>query len=628
MNKFLALLKNGLSRTVLKDRIGGHDVSRSFAGGFGFLKPHLKRHWMSFIIGAVVVAAAALVGFAPPLLMRFLVDQVIMAKQLGFLVGVVSILAACVVFDRIIGLVEKLYFARLEQRIITDIQDRVLRRLLRLPQAFFDEQQTGYLTTRITTDIDALRWLFSSSSVRIMVSLIRLVGGVMLLIYLQWVLALGTLMALPALVWLLHLFSKKIYALAHLRLEKKAQADAALQQTLSANLLVKAFANEEPARRQVKRSFAAFFQSSLDQVSLSSLAELLINLTPSIARGIALVGGSVFIIQDQWTLGGLLAFIAYLGFVFGPVQYLASANLQLQQALAALTRVVALFNSVPEECSDSGINADHLSGDIQFNNVDFAYNEHDVVLKDINLRIQQGERIAVVGPSGVGKSSLVSLLLRFYRETRGSILYDGRAADEYNVRSLRRRIGYVSQQPQLLSGTIMENICYGDSTVSPGAVEKAAIASGIHGFVNNLPDGYETILGENGLSLSEGQRQRLSLARALVKNPDILILDEPTASLDPATEQSIVDSISQLFENKTVFIVSHSRQVVQKCDRVILLDTEGRAFQGTHEKLIQTNTLYQEMFGQPLKIDERIKNYHESTKKRRHEINNINVIPS
>jgi ABC-type multidrug transport system fused ATPase/permease subunit len=358
------------------------------------------------------------------------------------------------------------------------------------------------------------------------------------------------------------------------------------------------------------------------------LAELLINLTPSIARGIALVGGAVFIIQDQWTLGGLLAFIAYLGFVFGPVQYLASANLQLQQALAALNRVAALFSIVPEENNDSGIYAEGLSGEIQFNNVDFAYNGHETVLKSINLHVHPGERIGIVGPSGVGKTSLVSLLMRFYRETRGSIFYDGRAADEYNVRSLRRRIGYVSQQAQLLSVTIMENICYGDPDASPDAAANAAKASGIHQFVKTLSDGYETILGENGLSLSEGQRQRLSLARALVKNPDILILDEPTASLDPVSEQAIASAVLRLFENKTVFIVSHSRQVVEKCDRVILLDTEGRAFQGTHEELIQTNALYQEMFGQPSNIDERIKNYHESTKRRRHEINNINVIPS
>jgi ATP-binding cassette subfamily B protein len=173
---------------------------------------------------------------------------------------------------------------------------------------------------------------------------------------------------------------------------------------------------------------------------------------------------------------------------------------------------------------------------------------------------------------------------------------------------------------------MMENICYGDSDASADVVVKAAVASGIHPFVQTLPDGYDTLLGEDGLNLSEGQRQRLSLARALVMNPDIMILDEPTASLDPATEHAIVDSIMRLFENKTVFIVTHSRQVVEKCDRVILLGQEGRATQGTHEELIQTNTLYQEMFGPPTKNYKRIKNCHENAKIRKHEIDNGNAI--
>ena len=597
MNEFLTLLKNSFSRTSSEERFGRHEEPRSNGNGIGFLKPHLKRYWKSFMIGLVLVFAATAVGFAPPLLARFLVDEVILAKQMGLLAGVVSILAACVVFDKIIGWVEKLYFARLEQKMVIDIQDRILERVLRLPQTFFDEHQTGYLTTRITTDIDGLRWLFSSSSVRILVNLLRLAGGVILIIYLQWALALATLMILPVLVWLLRLFSRRIYDLAHCRLEKKAEADAALQQTLSANSLVKAFATEDTARRKVQRSFAEFFQSSLEQISVSSLAELLINLMPSVARGIALVGGAVLIIQDQWTLGGLLAFIAYLGFVFGPAQYLASANLQLQKALAALSRVAVLFNIVPEGGIHSGIEADHLSGEIQFSQVDFAYNGKDIVLNDINLHVRPGERIAIVGQSGVGKTSLVSLLLRFYRETQGTILYDGRPADEYEISSLRRRIGYVSQRPQLLPGTIMENICYGDRGATTAAVVKAAMASGIHEFVNALPDEYETLLGENGLSLSEGQRQRLSLARALVTNPDVLILDEPTASLDPVSEQAIANAVLRLFENKTVFIVTHSRSVVGKCDRVILLDKAGHAIQGTHEELSRTNPLYRDIFG-------------------------------
>jgi ABC-type multidrug transport system fused ATPase/permease subunit len=366
---------------------------------------------------------------------------------------------------------------------------------------------------------------------------------------------------------------------------------------LSSVPLIKTFSTEDREVSTVISGVRRIVNLSLEQSTVNSIAGLAVGSMPRVVNLSVLVIGAYWVITGHWTLGSLFAFQGYLGYVFGPAQFLASANLGLQGARASLERVSALFDLVPEENTGKGLNIDRLQGDIEFRNVSFSYDEHNPVLDNISFRVRHGERVAIVGPSGVGKTTLVSLLLRFYRPTSGEVYLDGIPASDIEVRALRRRIGYVSQSTLLRSGTVIENLRYGNQGATDEEVIHAAEAASIHDFIVSLPAGYDTEIGQNGVSLSEGQRQRFSIARALVKHPDILVLDEPSSSLDNLTEKSIFRSLPFLVRNKTLFVVAHRLSTIEDSDRILLLNDCRLVAVGTHKMLLETNDYYRSLYG-------------------------------
>jgi len=449
--------------------------------------------------------------------------------------------------------------------------------------------------SRLSSDVEGLRWFFSSTIVHIFSNTIRCIGGLGLLFYLEWRLAVGVLIILPFIAVSVRYFSGKMHVLSHQSMEKQAMVSSEFQESLSSVSLIKAFSSEARTIGRLMSGLKGTFQISLEQSTVGSVANFIINFMPAVARGIVLALGAYLVIRGQWTLGSLLAFQAYLGYVFGPAQFLASANLELQNARAALERVSALFDIVPEEKMGVGKTVDRLKGEIEFKNVSFSYDEREPVLEDVSFLIHPGERVAIVGPSGVGKTTLMSLILRFYRPISGEIYFDGRPASDYEVGSLRRRIGYVSQSTLLLSGTIMENLRYGNPEASEEQVIRASKAAGIHEFIKSLPAGYETEIGEKGVNLSEGQKQRLSIARALVKNPDILVLDEPTAALDSMTEKSIFRTLPSLVRDKTLFVAAHRLSTIKDSGCILLLNENRLIAVGTHKSLLETNEYYRSL---------------------------------
>jgi ABC-type multidrug transport system fused ATPase/permease subunit len=594
MSTWFDYLKRGLSRQMPEDRIAEQRGHATAQANLQNLRPFVARHWRKGLLGALLILFSSLLSFPQPLINRYLIDDVILGKQFEKLAGVVVLMGGIAVIGMLTGALQNWYFTRFEQEVILDIQQDLLDRTLRFPKSFFDGEEVGYLMSRLSSDVGGLRWFFSSTIVNILSNIVRLVGGVGLLFYLEWRLALVALVIIPGLIFWVRYFSNRTRALSHHSMERQANVARRMQESLASSSLIKAFASEDREVGRVMSEMQAALQISLEQTAVGSLAGVSLNVLNNVANVVILAAGAYLVIVGQWTLGSLLAFRSYVGYVYGPTRFLANVNLQYQGARAALERVSALYDIVPEE-TGVGLQVEHLDGEVEFRGVSFSYDDRQPVLQDVSCHIQPGQRVAIVGPSGVGKTTLVSLLLRFYQPTAGEIWFDGRPAPEYELASLRQRIGYVSQSTLLLSGTILDNLRYGNPEASAEQVERACRAAGIHEFIAGLPEGYDAAVGERGVNLSEGQKQRLSLARALIKDPSILVLDEPTSALDSLVERSIFDSLPAMVRGKTLFVAAHRLSTIQDSDCILLLNENRLVATGTHQSLLAGNEFYRSL---------------------------------
>lgn len=595
MRTWIEYLKSGLARKAPADRIAG---GKTYAGIADNLRRHLpffRRHWKKAALGAGFILLNALMAFPMPLVSRFVIDDVILGRQLALLPWVLLLMAALAVFTRALGLFQNWFFLRYGQDITLDIQKQVLEHSFSLPKAFFDKNQTGYLMARISGDIGGVTWFLSGSLIGILTNVLYFMGGLCLLFWLEWRLALAVLAAVPVFLFVLRRFSDRMHALNHAGSEENARYMSGFQETLNAVGLVKAFAVEEKAVGKILAGLRELFRVTAERSVVGSVTGLALSSTPSLVNFCIFAVGAYWVITGHWSLGSLFAFQAYLGRVFGPAQSLTSTGLQMQNIRASLERLTALLDVTPESRPGEGEKVESLRGQVEFRNVTFEYDPKNPILQDVSFHVRPGEHIAIIGLSGVGKTTLLSLLMRFYGPTGGGILYDGKHAADYEVRSLRQRIGYVAQTPILMSGTILENLRYGNADASAAEVVQACRVAGIHEFIMGLPGEYDSEVAENGANLSEGQKQRLAIARALVKDPDILVLDEPTAALDGLTEKSIFEALPRKTRGKTLFVVAHRLSTVADCDRILLLNENRLVAEGPHEELLRSNETYRKL---------------------------------
>jgi ABC-type bacteriocin/lantibiotic exporter with double-glycine peptidase domain len=594
MKSWLGYLKNGLARARSQDRLAASATStvRTVGEICRRFIPLLTKFRKPFLSGMGLVFLTAAVSLPMPLVGRFLIDDVIMKHRLPLLVWTILAIIILAVASRLLDLYQQYYFDRLNREVVLDIQSGLLDRVFHYSKTFFDRTQTGYLMNRLEEDIHGMGWFFSGAMAGVIENIFRFLGGLIFLLYLDWRLTIMIGILLPGAVIVVRYFSDKLRTLSNENMELQAVVATHFQESLSAIALIKAFAAEGRTLKQLRGALRNALNIAVEQSTVNALANMAITSLPGIGRAAVLFIGAYWVIIGHWSLGSLFAYQAYLAYVFGPAQSLATANLDMHGALASADRIANLFDLVPEENTGRGTIVQRLKGDIEFKEVCFAYEADAPILSDIHFSIRAGERIAVSGTSGVGKTTLISLILRLYRPTGGEIFFDSRPASDYEVGSLRERIGYVPQQNWLLAGTIMDNIIYGNSAAGLSEAIEAAKNAGIHDFIATLPEGYQTAVGERGIVLSEGQRQRICIARAFLKDPDIILLDEPTSALDGRTVRSLLLSLPLMLKGKTVLIVSNHLDLLTGVDRVFLLRGNCLEAIGTHEELISQNPFY------------------------------------
>ncbi len=595
MTSWIDYLRAGLSRKQTRDRIADEQGDSGTVANLKNLQPFLLRHWHQGLIGVILVILTSLLTYPQPLIMRYLIDNVILARQLEKLWLPLVLLAAVKLLSMGVGSLLGFFLTRFQQDVTLDLQSDLFERLLHFPKSFFDETETGYLMSRIQQDVNGVQWFFSSTVISIITNVLSFVGGVFFLIYLEWRLALAVIVLLPLLVVLLKYFSGKMRVLGHEQMEQQAIISRNLQESLASTTLIKTFASEKRTLGRMISEWKSARQLTLEQTMVGSLASLLIGGMPTLANAAVLVVGAYWVIKGSWTFGSLTAFQSYLGYVYNPAMALASTNLQMQNALAALARVSALYNIVPEPNLDVGEKIERLNGEVEFKDATFSYDGRESVFEHLSFRVAPGEHIAIVGPSGVGKTTLISLILRLYQPTQGELCFDGRSASDYELTSLRERIGYVPQNSLLLSGTIMENLRYGNLEADKADIVRATKTAGIHDFITRLPDGYQSMVGEAGVNLSEGQKQRLAIARALIKDPDILIFDEPTSALDSFTENTFIEALKSMTQGKTLFLIAHRLTTVKNVSRLLVLSENHLVSIGSHQELMKSSDYYRSL---------------------------------
>jgi ABC-type multidrug transport system fused ATPase/permease subunit len=557
----------------------------------------VKPHWRTMVVAFVLMVANSLLSLAVPYLIKVAIDQHISQGNLAGLNRVAVMTAGAFLGLYLASSSQRYLLSRVGQRVLATMRNRLFRHLQRLHLGYHDTHIIGVTISRIFSDVGVINELLSQGLITLAGDIIMLVGIVTVMVSMSPRLALLSFSVMPLMVVATMVFTK--HAKAAFRETRMTVADVVgdLAEDLAGMRVIQAFAQEDTTQERFEAVNLANRDAHVRAMSLSFIFMPTVQFLGILSTAVVLWFGGRSVAQGDLTLGVVVAFLSYVTRFFQPIRELSQLYTTMQSATAGGERVLALLDTAPKV--DDPPDAEEMpsiAGHVELRDVTFAYRDDEPVLCDIDLDIAPGETVALVGPTGAGKTSIANLIARFYDVDDGAVLIDGHDVREVNQRSLRRQMGIVPQDPFLFSGTIAENIRFGKPDAPDEAVEQAARLSNAHEFITQLPDGYETEIQEGGVNISLGQRQLLCIARAVLADPKILILDEATSSVDTMTEALIQDALDRLLAGRTAIVIAHRLSTIRNADVICVIDDGEIVEQDTHEALLRQGGLYRELY--------------------------------
>jgi ABC-type multidrug transport system fused ATPase/permease subunit len=572
--------------------------------------PVLKRllgyvgpYWKPLVATGILLLLHTGLSLLPPLFQREIVDQVIEARDLSRLGAMIAALVGVHALLRFIGFGDLYVRHALGQRFIFDLRVRIYAHLQRLSLSFFERTSTGELMSRVTNDVNALEQFVTHGVALTAIDLLRLLGASVVLLALDWRLALVVLIPLPVMAFGLRRFNQRVRPIYRRVRDRLGDINARLQDRLAGIRVIQAFGQEEPELAHFRDTSERYYRERVRGIRAWSIFFPVLHFVSTLGGVLVLGFGARMVVEGQVSLGTLVAFLAYIISFYDPLRRLTEVDNVFQQAIAAGERIFELLDEVSEiQDAPDAIALDMVEGDIVFDDVYFRYGDGDEVLHDVAFRMAPSEVVALVGPSGAGKTSIANLVCRFYDPIHGRILVDGHDLRSVQIESLREHVAVVLQDTFLFNTTVRENLLYGKPDASEEEMVAAAKAAYAHEFIQQLPQGYDTEIGERGVKLSGGQKQRLALARAILADPRILILDEATSSVDAEAEYLIQQALDEVMKGRTSLVIAHRLSTIRNADKIIALEEGHIREVGDHKELVARGGLYSQLYQRQLEL--------------------------